>query len=321
AADGKSFEFSQQGRRLHYNVDTKQLTDALPPTPPGGRGRGGGAPARGRQFDFAIAPAGNHRATYRDRNLWVGDSTGAHAVQITSDGSVQSRIKYGTASWVYGEELDQTTAMWWSPDGKKLAYYRFDEGKVPDFYLATGLTKIQDSLDVEAYPKSGAPNPVVDLFVYDVDTKATTRIDVRDGKPFENDVVGYYVYHVAWSPDGRELLFNRTNRRQNIMELTACDPTNGKCRVVIRESWPTGWVENSPLMIFLKDRQHFIWQSERSGFANYYLCDLNGAMVPLTQHPFEVAQIAAIDEEGKALYYMARSGDNYMKLQLHRVGL
>src|SRR5262249_28162080 len=152
------------------------------------------------------------------------------------------------------------------------------------------------SLDVEAYPKSGAPNPVVDLFVYDVDTKATTRIDVRDGKPFENDVVGYYVYHVAWSPDGRELTFNRANRRQNIMELTACDPQSGKCRGVIHEAWPTGWVENSPGMTYLRDRRHFIWESERTGFNNYYLYDFsNGSMIPLTQHPFEVAGIVKVD--------------------------
>jgi dipeptidyl-peptidase-4 len=321
--DGKSLEFTQAGQRMRFDVATKKVVVAPPTTTQqgGGRGRGGVGPARGRQFEFAVAPAGNHRAIYKDRNLWIGDSTGAGAVQITTDGSEKARIKYGTASWVYGEELDQTTAMWWSPDGKKLAFYRFDEGKVADFYLATNLTQVQDSLDVEAYPKSGTANPVVDLFVYDVDTKATTRVDVRDGKPFENDVLGYYVYHVAWSPDGRELMFNRTNRRQNIMELTACDPSSGKCRVVIHEAWPTGWVENSPTMIYLKDRQHFIWESERNGFANYYLYDLKGAMVPLTQHQFEVAQIVAIDENNKALYYMARSGDNYMKLQLHRVGL
>jgi dipeptidyl-peptidase-4 len=324
AADGKSVEFVQAGKRLRYDLATKQIGDAPPAAMQqgGGRGRGGaGAPERGRQFEFAVAPAGNHRAFYRDRNLWIGDSTGANGVQITTDGSAEKRIKYGTASWVYGEELGQVTAMWWSPDGNKLAYYRFDEGKVSDFYLATSLTRVQDSLDVEAYPKSGAPNPVVDLFVYDVNTKATTRVDVRDGKAFENDVLGYYVYRVNWSPDGRELLFNRTNRRQNVMELTACDPASGKCRTVIRESWPTGWVDNSPTMVYLKDRNRFIWESERNGFANFYLYDLQGKMIPLTQHQFEVGQIVKVDEENNALYYMARSGDNYMKLQLHRVGL
>jgi dipeptidyl-peptidase-4 len=202
SADGKTVDFENGGKRYRFDVATKKVTDATdtPTQPVGGRGRGGfgGAPARGRQFDFATAPAGNHRAMYRDRNVWIGDSTGADAVQITTEGSVQSRIKFGTASWVYGEELGQRTAMWWSPDGKKLAYYRFDESKVPDFYLTTGLTQLQDTLDVEAYPKPGVPNPVVDIFVYDVDSKKTTRLDVRDGKPFENEVVGYYVFHVDW---------------------------------------------------------------------------------------------------------------------------
>src|SRR5437870_5386586 len=180
------------------------------------------APARGRHFDMASAPVGNHRALYRDRNMWIGDSTGANAVQITTEGGTQSRVKFGTASCVYGEELGQRTAMWWSPDGKKLAYYRFDESKVPDFYLTPALTRVQDTVDVEAYPKPGVPNPVVDLFVYDVDSKQTTRVAVRDGKPFENATVGYYVFRVEWSPDGRELTFLRTNRRQNVLEMAAC---------------------------------------------------------------------------------------------------
>ena len=36
---------------------------------------------------------------------------------------------------------------------------------------------------------------------------------------------------------------------------------------------------------------------------------------------FEVAGIAKLDEKAKVLWYYARSGDNFMKLQLHRVGL
>ena len=41
------------------------------------------------------------------------------------------------------------------------------------------------------------------------------------------DVVGYYAYHVGWTPDGSEVTLNRTNRRQNIMEFTACAPASG----------------------------------------------------------------------------------------------
>src|SRR4029079_9026117 len=97
------------------------------------------------------------------------------------------------------------------------------------------LTGIQSVEDVEAYPKAGAPNPVADVFIFDVAAKKSTRIDVRDGKPFSNDRGGHYVYNVRWSPDGSELLMNRTNRRQQVMEFVACSPATAKCRVVVRE--------------------------------------------------------------------------------------
>ncbi len=329
SADGKAVDFESGGKHYRFDVATKKVAEATdtPAQPSGGRGRGGfgGGPARGRQFELAIAPAGNHRAMYRDRNVWIGDSTGANAVQITTEGGTQSRVKFGTASWVYGEELAQRTAMWWSPDGKKLAYYRFDESKVPDFYLTPSLTQVQDTLDIEAYPKPGVPNPVVDIFVYDVDSKKTTRLDVRDGKPFENDVVGYYVFHVDWSPDGRELMFLRANRRQNTLEMAACNPEGGACRTVVRETWPTGWIDDdpAPTTVWLKDGNRFIWESGRNGFNNYYLYDFKAGklITPLTQLQAEVASVVRVDEATNSLYYTARDGDNYMKFQLHRVGL
>lgn len=322
---GKAFEFRRDGKTFRYDVATKSAAEAEPspaagPAPTGRMGRGG--PERGRQFDSAMSPDGKLKAFYRNRNLWFGESNGGNEVAITTDGSEKTRIKYGSASWVYGEELSQSTAMWWSPNGKKLAFYRFDESSVPDFYLQLEQTKLQSKMDVEAYPKAGVANPIADLFVYDLDSKQTVKFDVRDGKPFDNSVVGHYAYNVSWSPDGTELLANRTNRRQNIMEFVACNPETGKCRVIVHEEWLPSWTENTPAMRFLKDGKRFVWTSERTGFKNFYLYDLSGKLLAtLTNHPFEVANIVRVDEEAGLLYYMARSGDNHMKLQLHRVGL
>ena len=325
--NSKAFEYQKDGKLYRYDLATRTATE-VGPAPDGGRGVGSGArpqgaPQRGRQVEEAASPDGKLKAVHRERNLWVGQANGDGQAAITTDGSEKDRIKYGTASWVYGEELGQTTAMWWSPDGGMLAYYRFDEKQVPDYFLQLGQTKLYSEMDVEAYPKAGQPNPVVDLFVYNVATKKSTRIDVRDGKPFENGVVGHYVYRVAWSPDGKELLFNRTNRRQNVLELVAANPATGTCRVVIREEWPTGWVENSPTMVFLKDGQRFIWESERNGWRNFYLYDLGGKLIaPLTTHAaFEATSLVKVDETAKTVFYMARDGDNHLKLQLHRVGL
>lgn len=341
---GKAFDYQKDGKTYRYDFATGKAEESSKEGKiatkggegPGGRrgrqgggggqgggGRGGvGGVERGRQSTSGTSPDGKLKAVYRDRNLWMSDAKGQNETAITTDGSEKNRIKYGTASWVYGEELRQRTAMWWSPDSKKIAYYRFDESKVPDFYLQLGQTGIQSKMDIEPYPKAGAPNPIVELFVYDIASKKSTQIDVRDGKPFENSVVGHYVYDVVWSPDGKELFFNRTNRRQNIMEFAAANPETGKCRVIIREEWLPSWVENTPTMRYLKDRNRFIWTSERTGFKNLYLYDLTGKLlVTLTNHPYETANIIRVDEDAGLLYYMARSGDNPIKLQLHRVGL
>ena len=335
--DGSAFEYAWEGKRYRYDVASKQAT-ILGEAPDGaggrggagfgggqgGRGRGGqGQPARGRQFDTAESPDKTLKAFYKDRNVWLSAADGSNPIALSTDGSEKDRIKYGTASWVYGEELAQRTAMWWSPDSRRIAYYRFDENQVPDYYLQMNQTAIQDTLDVEAYPKPGKPNPIVDLYVYDVAARKPVRIDVRDGQPFDNTAIGHYVYNVSWSADGAEVLLNRTNRKQNVLELAACSPETGKCRAIVHEEWPTGWIENRPEMRFLKDGKRFIWESQRNGWKNSYLYDLTGRLIaPLTSHTtFEADNIVLVDEARGVLFYTARDGDNFLKVQLHRVGL
>ena len=335
--DSSSFQYARGGKLYRFDLATRRATvvgDAPPGFGRGGRrqfsgqGQGRGSaqspqPARGRQFESAESPDGKLKAFYKDRNIWVSALDGTNAVQITTDGNEKDRTKYGTASWVYGEELNQRTAMWWSPDSRKLAFYRFDEKQVKDYYLQMTQIDVQDTLDVEAYPKPGKPNPVVDLFVYDLASKKSTQIDVRDGKPFDNTVVGHYVYDIEWSPDGTEILLNRANRKQNVLEFAACSPETARCRTIVHEEWPTGWIENSPERRFLQDGKRFIWESERTGWKNFYLYDLTGKLItPLTTATtYEAENIVRVDEQRNQLFYTARDGDNFLKMQLHRVGL
>lgn len=325
---GSTFEYARDGRLYRYDVAKKAAVEAGPaPASPGrgGRGARGGAgmPERGRQFESAESPDRKFRAVHRDRNVYLLDVATGGETPITTDGSVPARIKNGTASWVYGEELAQRTAMWWSPDSRRLAYYRFDESKVPDYFLQLDQAKLQSRMDVEAYPKAGAENPVVELLVYDLATKTTTKVDVRGGQPFTNDVIGHYVYRVSWSPDGTELLFNRTNRRQNVLELAAANPETGATRAIVREAWPTGWVDTNPGITWLADGRRFIWESERNGWNNFYLYDITGRLIrPITAHStFDAAGLVKVDEAAGAIFYTARDGDNHLKVQLHRVGL
>ncbi|MBM3989773.1 MAG: S9 family peptidase [Planctomycetes bacterium] len=325
-ASGKALSYRRDGKTLRYELGAAEAVEVPKEAREEQRGeagaRRGPAPERGRQFASALAPNGKLEAFHKDRNLWLREADGANEREVTTDGDASKRTKYAIGSWVYGEELDQNTAMWWSPDSAKLAFYRFDESGVRDFYLQLDQTKVQSTMDIEAYPKAGSPNPVAELHVLDLASGAITKVDARGGAPFTDEVVGHYVYDVAWTQDSRELLFHRTNRWQNVMELVAADPSSGACRVIVREEWPESWTENSPSITWLADGVRFLWVSERTGFRNFYLYELSGKLLAtVTAHPFEVASVVRVDEGSNTLFYMARSGDNHMKLQLHRVGL
>jgi dipeptidyl-peptidase-4 len=327
--EGRALEYSWDGKRYRVDVATgakTALTNSASRdrtnAPTGRRRQSGENVERGRQFTKYTSPDGQWNATHRAGNVWLTATNATNGIAITTEANGTNRLKFGTASWVYGEELDQNSAMWWAPHSRKLAFYRFDESAVRDFYLTLDLTKVQSTLDREAYPKAGATNPVADVLIYDLETKRTITVNIRDGQPPHSHGLGHYVYGVSWTKDSRELLLHRTDRLQKSLELVAADPESGNCRVVVREEWPESWTENSPTMRFLEDGRRFLWASERTGWRNYYLCSLDtNQVIALTRHEFEVGDIVRVDEKAGLLHYLARSGDNPMKLQMHRVRL
>lgn len=325
AEDGRSFKYQKDGKWYVFDVEKRSSTESEAPTfsPRGGRGRGGG-PARGRQNASVTSPDGKRTAATKDRNVVVTD--GDRTIPITTDGSDTNRTKYGVASWVYGEELEVHDAMWWSPDSSKLAFYRFDESAVKDYYLAVDQANFQDTLYPEAYPKAGAKNPKVALMVWD-GTK-TVPVDVAFGDP----TLAEYVYDVRWSPDGKLLLFNRTNRKQNVMQFVAADPATGACRVVAEERQPQSWAENHPTESFLSDGHRFVWSTEKNGYVNFELRDLDGRLInPITTNSFDALRstfyergqqgVVRVDEKAKEVFYMAAGPQNPYHQQLHVVGL
>jgi len=318
--ESSAFEYNYDSKRLKYDVKSGKTTEVEDVVQSSGGRRFGNRPQRGRQYATADSPDGKLKAYTKDRNMYISNPDGSGEIAITTDGNEETQKKYGIATWVYGEELGQITAMWWSPDSKKVAFYRFEEKDAEMYYVLYDQVKIQDSVEIEAYPKVGAENLPVDIMVYDLESKKSTLLDTRNGKPFNDGALGTYLYGMDWTPDGKEFLFHTTNRKQDIMEYKAADPSTGKTRTVVREEWLASFTKNTPEIRVLDDGKHFIWASERSGFNNYYLYNFDGTLVnAITNHKFEVSRILKVDEKKKQLYYEARSGENHMKMQMHRV--
>lgn len=278
-------------------------------------------PGRGGQFGESLSADGKVKATYRDGNVWI-QTEGQEPQAVTTDGDLSKRIKYGTASWVYGEELEQSEALGVRPDGKKVWYYRFDETKVIDNRVVFGQNTPQPVFEPQAYPKPGHDNPQVDLFVYDVAAKRSVPVQVRAGV-FDLGV-GHYIYDIQWSPDRSELFYRRTDRRQKVMEFCAANPDTGVSRVIVREEWPQSFVENKLRVWFCDEFEtagayggKMVWESSRTGFINLYMVDMRtGATSVVTKNPFDVRRVVKLDLPAGKVYYMGRGGTNPYNDQL-----
>jgi hypothetical protein len=208
----------------------------------GNTGKYIGRPSRGRQYTTVESPDGKWLAKYQDWNLILENKESSETIPVTTDGN--EKIHYGTASWVYGEELDQNKAIWWTPDSKKVLYYKFDDSKVEKFYLLRGWSEINTELYPEYYAKAGAANPIAELFIYDLATRKSTRVDVG-GSADE------YIYGIRVSPLGDVMMLNWTDRLQQNLKVMTIDLETGQCTTIIEESQDT-WQTNSPRMTFLK---------------------------------------------------------------------
>ena len=316
--DGTALLFHRDDKAFRFNLESRELAEVTEAEPEAQSGRSGRESPdrrrsrRGRQRDRQPSPDGVWEAVCREYNVVLERTDGSATLPVTTRG--HRKVRYGTASWVYGEELAQRSAMWWSPDSTMLAFYELDERGVHDYYLTAGLTELWTELLTEGYPKAGESNPVAGVLVYHLPSGSLIRMDV--GEDLEQ-----YVYQVRFATDGGTLLFNRTNRRQDVLELVAADPRTGTSRVVVRETQPT-WQKNRPSIEFLQDGQRFIWETEKTGWRQYELRHLDGRRLgTLTRGAYPAGAVLEVDEQAGVMYYMAYSGEHPLNAHLHRVGL
>ncbi|WP_266203750.1 S9 family peptidase [Pontibacter kalidii] len=250
----------------------------------------------GKQMYATFSPDAKRVAFARENNMFVTDLSNMQETQITTDGKFNSII-HGYADWVYEEEFSFAQGFHWSPDGKKIAFYTFDETNVPEFNMQMwGELYPQDNKF--KYPKAGEANSKVTVSVYDVNNGKTVKMDT--GK--EDDI---YIPRIKWTNDANLLSIQKMNRLQNTLEILHANATTGKADVVLKET-DKAYIDVTDDLTYLKDGKHFIHSSEVEGFNHLYLYRMNGKLVrQITNGNWEVSQFVGYDEKNDRLYYMS----------------
>ncbi len=274
-----------------------------------------------------LSPDGSRLAFVRDFDLHLLDLATGRETALTRDGSENAFLN-GITDWVYWEEIwgREATGYWWSPDGGRLAYYRFDESPVGTVPLvdetasslpvipatpatpATDATSGDDAaaapppaiaarypaLKLQKYPKAGEPNPRVKLGILDPATGTTVWLQTGGAE-------GDYLARLAWAADGQSVLVQHLNRDQTRLTLLRCQAGDGACAPVLTEEHPT-WVNLGDDFRPLPDGR-FLWGSEASGWRRLALHEADGRKVrDLSPDGWSVTALDGVTADGWVVF-------------------
>lgn len=253
----------------------------------------------GKQSYATFSPDGTRIAFVRLNNLFYVTIADMKEYQITEDGQFNSIIN-GTTDWVYEEEFGFVEGFYWSPDSKRIAYYRFDESQVKEYNMQIWGKKSYPVDYKFKYPKAGEANSSVEIWIYDLGSKQRVRASIGD----EGD---YYIPRVKWTTLPEILSVRKLNRLQNEQQIFHVSASDGKANVVFKEKTDT-YIDTKYVddLHYLNDGRYFVIASEQSGFKHLYLYTMAGEKVrQITSGNFEVVNFIGVDEKAKVVYYIS----------------
>ncbi|AFL83885.1 dipeptidyl aminopeptidase/acylaminoacyl peptidase [Belliella baltica DSM 15883] len=253
----------------------------------------------GEKIMYASLSPDNDKVAYvKDNNLFFVELASNKITQVTQDGK-WNQIINGSADWVYEEEFSMAKAFDWSPDGKKLAFIRFDETDVPEFNMQTWGELYPQDYKFK-YPKAGEKNAEVSIHVYDLASQKIVNVDSGD----EKDI---YLPRIYWTNNTNTLAFLRLNRLQNQLDLFYANTATGESQLVLQEKSDTYVDLNyNDNLYFLKDNKGFIRTSEQDGFKHIYHHEENGKLIrQITSGNWEVSSMVGVDENANKIYFVS----------------
>ena len=238
-----------------------------------------------------FSPNGDKIAYVSDNNLFIQDIISGKLIQVTYDGR-KNHIINGASDWVYEEEFALVRSFEWSPDGKHIAYYKFDETYVKEFSMDLFKGGLYPTQEVFKYPKAGEDNSLVKIYLYNLDKDISNSIYTK--KDYE------YFPRIKWTKDPNKLVLFGMNRHQNELDFIIAN-INGDNRVLFTES-DRYFIDIHDNLTFLPEG-NFIWTSEKDGFNHIYIRDLDGGEQQITKGKWEVTSFDGVDSDNMEVYY------------------
>ncbi len=256
-------------------------------------------------LDPRMTRDGSMIAYVQDNEVHVVSASGGTPRQITHNARGTGKT-HGLAEYIAQEEMGRHHGLWWSHDGKKVAYTEVDETHIPA-YRIEHQGKDQPFHEDHGYPFAGEDNARVKLGIVPVSGGRTVWMDLTmEGiETGEDGTQDTYLARVHWMPDG-SLWTEMQNREQTRLDLIRHDPTTGRGTRILQEKSDV-WINLHRAFKPIDEGQwtsHFLWASERTGFQHLYLYKTDGTFVrQLTDGQWMVDGVASVDAKGGHVYF------------------
>lgn len=239
-----------------------------------------------------FSPDGKMVAYCEHNDIFIYVLSEKKTVRVTCDGK-KNQVINGSCDWVYEEEFAFSRAYAWSPDSKMLAFYRFDESRVREYTFPIYDDGYNQNYSYK-YPKAGEENAVVTIHGFYIDTHRTNTFSTHSD--------GGYIPKINWSPDNRLYIFH-LNRHQNTLRIWQHDPTTAKAEIYYSEN-DDRYIDLTEDWYFMPNNE-LVYTSECSGFRNIYWQKSDKTTKSLTNNPFDLSHIVAIDFSKQWIYFVA----------------
>lgn len=267
------------------------------------------SPAEGWQQFAKFSPDGTMVGFVRDNDLVVVDLASGRERALTSGGS--QTLIHGTFDWVYEEELGLRDGWRWSPDSRRIAYWRLDASPIRAFTMIDELALYPETTSLP-YPKAGEPNSLASIHVVDLASGRT--VDVDTGA--DTDV---YLARMEWAAGPDELVIQRLNRHQDRLDVMLADARTGESRTILSETSDT-WVDVDLDLTWVDGGRRFLWTSERSGHEHIYLYERDGTLArQLTSGAWDAERPHGASPDGWVYFTSPR--ESPLERHLYRVPL
>lgn len=198
------------------------------------------------------APTSDKLAFIYENNVYIRDLVDGGLTQVTHDGDEQ--IFYGKPDWVYEEEVFASDiVLWWSPQGDKLGFLKFNDTEVPNFpityYVQDGFEEYPEVLSIK-YPKPGYPNPKVDLVLYNLEARASSEPENARIAKLETSFDDKLITEVLWVSDDY-LLVKTSNRASDQLEVFLVNTAESEGKLVRKYHAKDSWFEVTSNAIYI----------------------------------------------------------------------